>query len=394
MAADGPVLIAGAGIAGLAIAVALARKGIPARVVERRDRLSAEGAGIQIGPNGMRILAELGAAATLEPLAGKPEAIAIRDGASARPIAELPLGDWLDRRHGAPYRVAHRADLQTALLVPFADLGLAVDLGFDLASVEETPAGVEVVARDGHRVAGRALIGADGAFSTVRRIVVPGAEPVYSGKHAMRTVLPLAGAPGPFARNATGVWLSPDAHVVHYPVRGGRELAIVAITDEAEPNPGWSRDIAAADVLARLAAFSPDLTAFLRRAEHWRAWSLYEAPPLPAWARGRIALAGDAAHPILPFLAQGGVMALEDATTLAASLARASDPATAFTAYERQRKLRVTRVQEASRRNGRIYHLSGLARIARDTTLRAVPGTTLMQGLDWLYGWTGDPARA
>lgn len=387
-----PVLIAGAGIAGLALALALARRGIASRVLERRDELSEAGAGIQLGPNAMHVLARLGVAARLEPEAGRPAAIQVHDGSSGHRLATLPLGDAMAAQFGAPYRVAHRADLQAALVGAVHDApAIALITGFDVAAWEETDGGVRVRSASGPSANGAALVGADGIWSTVRRALFPEHPLGYAGKRAARAMIPAQLAAARFKAPSTGVWLGRDAHVVHYPVRGHREIAVVAIVDEKVAREGWGGPIEASDVLARLDGFAPELLEFLDLAVEWRVWSLYDPPPLPAWSRGRVAVIGDAAHPILPFLAQGGAMAIEDADTLAALLAASPlDPVVAFAKFEALRRARVLRVQEASRANGRIFHLHGLPGLARDFALGLAPGRMMMARYDWLYGWNGD----
>ena len=387
-----PVLIAGAGIAGLTLALALARKGRSSRLLERRNELSESGAGIQLGPNAMQVLTRLGVAPLLEPLAGQPQSILVYDGASGRELAALPLGDAIADRFGAPYRVAHRADLQGALLTCVQrEPAISLMTSFEVAAWEASEGGVRVRSAAGQIEDGAALVGADGVWSGVRRAMFPDHPLTYAGKLAVRTIILAPPVGSRFALPSTGVWLSRDAHVVHYPIRGGREIAVVAIVDEPSPRDGWGGKIESDVVLQRLSGFTLELREFLRQAWNWRGWSLYDPAPLPAWSRGRVGLIGDAAHPILPFLAQGGAMAIEDAETLAALLAALpDDPGAAFVKVETLRRARVARVQVASRANGRIFHLHGAAGFARNAALGVVPGSLMMSRYDWLYGWNGD----
>ncbi|MCL4768154.1 MAG: FAD-dependent monooxygenase [Hyphomicrobiaceae bacterium] len=389
----GPVLIAGGGIGGLALAIALARHGIASRVLERRREPAEAGAGIQLGPNAVGALSRLGVAARLMPAAGQPECLRVRDGGSGRLLTELPLGGWISGRHGAPYWVAHRADLHASLLATAASLALVeIVIGFDLASFRIEGATVQAHASDGGVREGPVLVGADGIWSTVRRQLWPNAALGYSGKTAARAVIGCDAAPAPFSDMATGVWLASGGHVVHYPVRGGTEVALVAILEEGWPGEGWGLPVDRGGLLARLRPFSSQLTGFLALAEEWRRWPLYDPAPLERWSQGRVTLLGDAAHPVLPFLAQGGALAIEDAETLAAALrAWPSEPATAIDRYERARRPRAARMQLASRRNGRIYHLPKPAALVRDLALRVLPGSRVMALYDWIYGWKRDP---
>jgi salicylate hydroxylase len=182
--------------------------------------------------------------------------------------------------------------------------------------------------------------------------------------------------------------MAPDAHVVHYPVRGGDAIAVVVILDEDWQEEDWSAPVETAKLRDGLARFAPALRTALSAAKDWRRWALFDCEPLDTWSQGRVTLLGDAAHPLLPFLAQGGSLALEDAVTLASALAGAGeDIAGALAAYEQARRARTARVMAAARRNGRAYHLSGVAALARNAALRAVPPKRIMAGYDWIYGW-------
>jgi salicylate hydroxylase len=222
----------------------------------------------------------------------------------------------------------------------------------------------------------------------VRRGHFGAGELAYAGKLAARALIAPCEARAGGPAGDTSVWLAPGAHVVRYPVMSGGGCAVVAILTHPRPDPGWAAHLDGAILAAAVAGFADEVRAMLAAADGWRAWALFDPEPLPAWSRGRVGLVGDAAHPVLPFLAQGGVMALEDAVTLARLLARdRADPAAALAAFARVRRARVAAVQQASRTNGRIYHLAGLAAAARDLALRALPARRVMAGLDWLYGW-------
>jgi salicylate hydroxylase len=386
---DRPILIAGAGIGGLSLAIALARQGLPSRVLERRGELAEAGAGIQLGPNAVSALSRLGVADRLKPSIGAPDCLRVHDGRSGQCLAELPLGDWIAKRHQAPYWVAHRADLHAALLETASALPqIELVTASEVTSFTPADGGVVAATADGGRHHGVLLVGADGIWSRIRKELWPDFSLTYSGKTASRAVVSRADAPAAFRDMATGVWLSPVGHVVHYPVRGGQEIALVVILKEEWPGEGWGLPVDRDRLIGRLGAFSDRLTAFLSSAREWRRWPLYDPEPLPRWSKGRVTLLGDAAHPVLPFLAQGGALAIEDAETLAAAIRMwPSQPAMAIDAYERTRRPRAIRMQAASRRNGVIYHLSNPASLARDLTLRAVPGQRLMALYDWVYGW-------
>ncbi len=388
MAPDGPVLIAGGGIAGLATAIALSKRGIPSRILEQRPEPSEAGAGIQIGPNGVRVLMALGVAARLEPHASRPREIIVHQGATGRILTRMPLGEWIETRHGAPYWVVHRRDLHKALLdAVVAKPLIEMTTGFAVTDVTARDDHVDVRNAAGTILRGPILVGADGIRSRVRAAVSPDARLKFSGKTASRTLLP-AEAAHALGAAEVGVWLAPGAHVVHYPVEAGQKTAVVAIVPDDRMTDDWAAASDWASLAPHLAAFSSTLMDALATAPEWRRWALFEANLPPRLARGRIALVGDAAHPILPFLAQGGVMALEDAVVLAhAVAAEPRDPAHAIAAYVAARRERVDAVVRTSRQNGHIFHLAGPAALARNFALAAVPAARLMARYDWVYGW-------
>ena len=381
------ILIAGGGIGGLALAIALAQQGRASLVLEARSEFGPAGAGIQIGPNGVRVLEALGAAAPLRPHVGVPDAIHVHRGTTGARITALPLGTWIADRHGAPYWVAHRADLHAALKgVADGHSLIEIRTGFEIRRVRDTGSAIEVEAEGGVSEAGAALIGADGLWSAVRQAVAPGIAPEFAGASASRVVLPRETA-GRLAENAVGLWLSPKAHVVHYPLRGGREIAAVVIAQESWQSRVWDAEADTQQLAVHLAPFDKGLSQVLLAAKGWRRWSLNRMAELPTFARGRAALIGDAAHPMFPYLAQGGVLALEDAVVLARLLGDKDVPVQAALAqFAQTRAARARRVQDASRRNGWIYHLAGPMALARDAVMAAAP-ERLMAGLDWLYGW-------
>ena len=389
------ILIAGAGIAGLAAALALARTGRSVMVLEKRETSSEDGAGIQIGPNGTRILQSLDVTPYLEGKTASPNTIDVMDGLTARRLTQFPLGRDIEIRHGAPYWSLHRADLHLALrtaveATPSINLRHAAEI-VDASSDCET-----VTARfgNGETMTSPLLIGADGLWSTLRTRTLQGPPLVFTGKCAMRTVIPAGNLPHGISKTATTIWLRPNAHVVHYPVRGGTELALVAIFDDADLGQSWAHDVDPSIMIARARACPAPLRDLLTRATSWRQWSLYQPSGPIRWVENRIVLIGDAAHPPLPFLAQGGVMALEDASVLAALMSRASDAEipSRLAEFERIRRPRTTRVMDASARNGRAYHLDGLMRRARNAVLAATPPHLFMRQYDWLYGWTIEDA--
>jgi len=381
------VLIAGGGIGGLAASIALGRRGIATEILERSHFTEETGAGIQLGPNATRALAALGVLGVIEPHAFRPEAISIYDGISGRKLASVPLGKHAEQSYGAPYLTLHRADLHAGLRAVAQSLAPAVlRPGFELTAVDAQ--GGDVVARavDGSEAKGASLIGADGLWSTVRPLIMPEASLRFTGATAWRALLPRGSLPSPFDAPVIGLWLGPRAHIVHYPVRGGRDLNIVAVTEGGAELQGWNQTGSAETLLAGFTRWTKDSKSLLERATGWRSWSLYRLTGLRRFSEGRIALLGDAAHPVLPYLAQGAALAIEDAVTLAACIeAWPGDPPAAFRRYEGLRRPRVARVQRLSRRFGWLYHLRGPLRPARNLILERRSEERALQRFDWLY---------
>ncbi len=383
-----PILIAGGGIGGLAAALALDRTGHAVTVLERNAAPSEAGAGIQIGPNGVKALRQLGVADAVRAVAAVPEFLTVRRGRDAAILARAALGGAIEKRCGAPYWVVHRADLHAALDGAAADC-VPILRGFDITALARGADTVTATAADGRAIDGQALIGADGIWSRVRSLVMPGATPQPCGTVAYRAVLSLADA-GVLAASEVGAWLAPGAHVVHYPVQAGRSINVVVIVDDPWQSMSWNAPADRADVARAVAGFAAPLRAALAGVTGWHKWSLARPMKLNTWVRGRVALLGDAAHPVQPYLAQGGVMALEDAVQLAASLtAHADDLPLGLIRYDAARQTRTRRIQDTSARNGVIFHLSGPAASVRDLTLRALPPSALLMRLTWLYAHNG-----
>lgn len=391
MRASRTILIAGAGIGGLSAALALARKGFRVVLLERARRLEETGAGIQLSPNASRVLIGLGLRAMLEPQAVAPEAIRIAR-SSGREIVRIPLGSPIEFRFGAPYWVIHRADLQAALVQAVAaqpDIDLR--LGTEVTDFATHPRGVTVKAQVVDAVieeTGLALIGADGVWSNIRTRLDDRHLPRFAGRTAWRAVVPIEAVDAEFRERITHLWLGSDAHLVNYPVRAGRLVNLVATVHDNYQEAGWSAPGESQALLARFAHWSEPARRLLAAPDRWLKWALFDRAPARRWGRGPVTLLGDAAHPMLPFLAQGGAMAIEDAAVLADCLARGETaPETSLRAYEGQRRPRTGRVQLEARSNNVTYHLGGPAALARDAALRSLGGKRLLARYDWLYDW-------
>lgn len=392
MPAAAPLLIAGAGICGLATGLAAARAGCTVHLLESRPAPYETGAGLQLGPHAVKVLQALGLAEGLAAKAFAPASIRVITGRRARPIAEIPLGDYARRRYGAPYWCLHRQDLHRALSEAVAaDPQLAMTFNFRVETVSDDGRAVRVHSRTGGDAEGAGLIGADGLWSVVCRAVLPDTaivdEAQPAGYTAWRAVLPIEALPGPQLEGVE-LWMLPEAHAVLYPISAGREINIVVVLSEGPIELGY--DVAGEAKTMLAAAPWPDrLGEILGRVPAWLRWALYRRPAEAAWAKGRVLLAGDAAHPMLPFLAQGAAMGLEDAWAVGRALATGrTDVDGLWQDIAVRRRPRVSRVVAASSRNAQTFHLSGGLGRVRDLALSTLGGNRLLSAYDWLYGYS------
>ena len=393
MSGHRPILIVGGGIGGLAAARALAIAGRPSVVVEQAEAFAEIGAGIQVGPNGFRMLEALGVRHAVNEVAAYPDDLVVMDGVSAEQVTHIPVGQAFRDRFGFPYALVHRADLHRALLDKYVDDPL-IELrpGTTVASFEERDDGVVVTTGGGMTIEGAALVGADGLWSSTRQAIVGDGPPRVSGHIAYRAVLPIEDIEERFRRNAMTLWAGPRNHLVHYPLRGGKLFNLVAVFHSDKYVEGWDRQGDPEELRRRFAGNCEVVRTLLSKVETWRMWVLCDREPVKGWSRGHATLLGDAAHPMLQYLAQGAGTAMEDAVVLARSIAQAGDdiPA-ALLRYETERYLRTGRCQIMARIYGGFYHAEGVTRELATGFLSGRTPEDSFDSLAWLYDY--DPGR-
>ncbi|MGU3496689.1 FAD-dependent monooxygenase [Xanthobacteraceae bacterium A53D] len=375
-------LIVGAGIGGLACGIALRRAGYAVRLLEQADELKEVGAGLQLTPNATRHLRDFGLLDAATRVAVTPRALDVRDGRTNAVLARCDYGPEAERL-GAPFLVIHRADLMDVLAQGARAAGCEVTLGTRMQGLEPHGAGMRVLGMQADRMIAEeadVVIGADGVRSVVREHLMPGARPVFARRVAYRATIPVRPDTPPDVR----LFLGPDAHLVTYPVQAGAAVNVVAIVRQDKQVSRWSEPGEASDVHKAFLNWAPEVRALLEAAPGFLCWGLYDVDPLPRWSHGKVTLLGDAAHAMLPFLAQGAAQSIEDAAVLGQTLAEGGEIEPALARYETARRHRTTRIQETARSNSRIYHMKGPARMVRNMVIRTI-GSKLVSRYDWVY---------
>jgi len=390
---DLPILVVGGGIGGLAAALTLARKGLAVRVFEQGAEFKEIGAGIQLGPNVFRMFELLGLTEAIEGVAFHPDNLVMMDAVTGEEVIRLPVGGAVFReRFTFPYGVIHRGDLHTVMLEACRkEPNITLSVNAKGLRYEDHGHKVTLHLEGGEAVGGAALVGADGLWSMVRAQLLKDGKPRVSGHIAYRAVLPRAEVPADLWQDNVVLWAGPKTHLVHYPLRRGELYNLVAVFHSDRYEEGWDVFGDTDELNRKFAGERPEVQRLLDKINVWKMWVLCDREPVRGWSKGRAVLLGDAAHPMLQYLAQGANMAIEDAVVLAAYLELSGwDFARAFAWYEQARYLRTARVQITARYYGDIYHASGVVREVRNWFLRpeAPPDPKAkpsFSGVAWLY---------
>ncbi|MEQ5778521.1 3-hydroxybenzoate 6-monooxygenase [Thalassospira sp. NFXS8] len=394
------VVIIGGGIGGLAAALALSQIGKQVCVLEQAPEFAEIGAGIQLGPNSYKMFARLGMIDEVNAISAFPDDLIMRDSITAKIVAKIPAADDFRKRFGYPYAVIHRADLHKTFLRKCEDSDrITLLVNSKVVDIAERDKTVTVRTEDGVTVTADALIGADGIWSKTRELIAGDGAVRPSGHIAYRAVLPKAEMPTELATNSMTLWAGEKAHLVQYPLRGGELFNLVAVFHSDKFSQGWNDAGDPEELQMKFADKCPEVRSLLDKIESWRMWVLNDRDPIRDWVKGRMTLLGDAAHPMLQYLAQGANMAIEDAVCLADMLVNEKgDYEAAFLRYRDARYLRTTRVQMTARLYGEIYHASGAMRDMRNAEIGAWPAEKHYMGMSWIYDisptWRDDGATA
>jgi 3-hydroxybenzoate 6-monooxygenase len=383
-----PVLIAGGGIGGLAAAYVLARSGHAVILLEQAAQFGEIGAGIQLGPNIFKMFEYLGLTEKINQVAYFPPAMGMRDVRTGEQVVRVQMGDAARAAYnGFAYGVIYRADLHTVLLDACKALPLiTLQTNAKVEAFTQDAHGVRVTLANGEAVQGAALIGADGLWSGIRAKIVGDGKPRVSGHIAYRAVLKREDVPTHLWNDEVQLWGGEKTHLVTYPLRRGELFNLVAVFHSDKYDEGWNTFGDTAELAERFKDAHPTVKELLSKIETWKMWVLCDREPVKNWTDGRITLLGDAAHPMLQYLAQGAGQAIEDAVVLGAALKHHhNDFAKAFLSYQEKRYLRTGRVQLTARFYGDIYHASGVTRELRNSMFQSGLESAGFAGLKWMY---------
>jgi salicylate hydroxylase len=386
-----PVLVAGGGIGGLAAALALVRQGYRVKVLEQAPELGEIGAGIQLGPNAFHAFDALGVGPQARARAVYTDYMVMHDAIDEYQVGQIPTGEAFRQRFGNPYAVIHRADVHLSLLEGAQASGRIECLTDTRAvRIEQDANGVTVHDHKGRSHHGQALIGADGVKSVVREQFV-GDPARVTGHVVYRAVVEKKDFPVDLQWNAASIWVGPNCHLVHYPLRGGEQYNVV-VTFHSRKQEEWGvTDGSKEEVQSYFQGICPKARQLIDLPKSWRRWATADREPIGRWTYGRVTLLGDAAHPTTQYMAQGACMAMEDAVTLGEALRVCDQDWTrALDMYQKARMGRTARIVLSSREMGRIYHAQGVERWVRNDLWRGRTAERFYDAMDWLYGWNVD----
>ena len=388
-----PVLVAGGGIGGLATALALVRQGFQVKVLEQAAEMGEIGAGIQLGPNAFHAFDALGIGEKARARAVYTDHMVMHDALDEYVVGRIPTGEAFRQRFGNPYAVIHRVDVHLSLLEGAQETGQVELLtSTRVASFEQDADGVTVTDQHGHTHRGVALIGADGVKSAVRQQLV-GDEARVTGHVVYRAVVDKADFPPDLQWNAASIWVGPNCHLVHYPLRGGEQYNVV-VTFHSRQQEEWGvTEGSKEEVQSYFQGICPKARQLIDLPKSWKRWATADRDPIGQWSFGRATLLGDAAHPTTQYMAQGACMAMEDAVTLGEALrtTRGADGQhhwePALDLYQRSRVARTARIVLSSREMGRLYHAKGVERLVRNDLWKGRTPERFYDAMEWLYGW-------
>ena len=392
---DQSVLVAGGGIGGLAAALALVRQGFRVKVLEQAPEISEIGAGIQLGPNAFHAFDALGVGPKARARAVYTDYMVMHDALDEYQVGKIPTGEAFRQRFGNPYAVIHRVDVHTSLLEGAQETGRVEFCTSTRAErIEQDEAGVTVFDQHGQAHRGVALIGADGVKSVVRQQFV-GDPARVTGHVVYRAVVDKKDFPADLQWNAASIWVGPNCHLVHYPLRGGEQYNVV-VTFHSRQQEEWGvTDGSKEEVQSYFQGICPRARQLIDLPKTWRRWATADREPIGQWTYGRVTLLGDAAHPTTQYMAQGACMAMEDAVTLGEALrANGNQWAPALDLYQRSRVARTARIVLSSREMGRIYHAKGVERLVRNDLWRGRSAERFYDAMEWLYGWNASNCLA
>lgn len=385
---DLPVLVAGGGIGGLAAALALTRQGFRVKVMEQAPEIGEIGAGIQLGPNAFHAFDALGVGEKARGRAVYTDYMVMHDALDEYQVGKIPTDEKFRQRFGNPYAVIHRVDVHLSLLEGAQETGRVEFLtSTRVERIEQDGNTVTVYDQHGNAHQGIALIGADGVRSVVRQHFV-GDPARVTGHVVYRAVVDKKDFPEDLQWNAASIWVGPNCHLVHYPLRGGEQYNVV-VTFHSRQQEEWGvTEGSREEVQSYFQGICAKARQLIDLPKSWKRWATADREPIGQWTYGRATLLGDAAHPTTQYMAQGACMAIEDAVTLGEALrVHKNDWAQALDTYQRARVARTARIVLSSREMGRIYHAKGVERLVRNDLWRGRSAERFYDAMEWLYGW-------